>query len=196
MGAFAPLAIDAELMARIERCAIRPTLAGMASEGAPYRGVLYAGLMVSQDGTPYLLEHNVRFGDPETQVLMPLLDGDVAALLASAAAGALDHDAVKVTPETHSVVVVLAAGGYPAKPRKGDPIDGLTEAAKVEGVSIYHAGTREEDGTLVTSGGRVLGVGACGHSASQARQRAYKAITPIRFEGMHFRRDIAASATT
>ena len=118
MGAYAPVAVDAALMERIERQVLKPTLDGMRADGSPYRGVLYAGLMVSQDGTPYLLEHNVRFGDPETQVLMSLLDGDVGALLLSAARGQLDDTAITVA-ERHAVVVVLASEGYPRSPRKG-----------------------------------------------------------------------------
>lgn len=195
MGAFAPLDVDPALMARIEERTLRPTIEGMAAEGAPYRGVLYAGVMVSPDGTPYLLEHNVRFGDPETQVLMPLLSGDVADLLRRAATGTLEDRPLPLMSRTHSVVVVLAAGGYPASPRTGHAISGLADAAQLNGVSVYHAGTKEKDGELLTNGGRVLGISACGSSASQARQRAYQAIEKIRFEDMHYRRDIATSAS-
>jgi phosphoribosylamine--glycine ligase len=156
--------------------------------------VLYAGLMVAADGTPYLLEHNVRFGDPETQVLMALLEGDLGELLASAAAGALAPDVVEVAEGRHAVVVVLAAAGYPASVRKGDPIRGLERAATVEGVQLLHAGTARREGEMVTAGGRVLGVTAIGSSTDEARQRAYAAIDHIRWEGMQYRRDIAASA--
>jgi phosphoribosylamine--glycine ligase len=195
MGAFAPVEVEQALMARIERQVIRPTLDGMRSDGAPYRGVLYAGLMIAADGTPNLLEHNVRFGDPETQVLMALLDGDVAELLASAARGSLAPDAVRIAPGRHAVVVVMAAAGYPQAPRQGDAIGGLELASEVEGVTVFHAGTAtRESNQVVTAGGRVLGVGAVGSSAAQARQRAYRAVGHIQFEGMHFRRDIAVSA--
>ena len=193
MGAFAPVHVDAALMERIERQVLRPTIDGMRADGAPYRGVLYAGLMISADGTPYLLEHNVRFGDPETQVLMALLDGDVAKLLHSAACGELDDTAVQIS-DGHAVVVVLAAENYPQSPRKGDAISGLEAAATVDGTQVFHAGTAERDGAIVTAGGRVLGVGAIGSSAGEARSRAYTAVDHISWQGMHYRRDIATSA--
>ncbi|RLB63854.1 MAG: phosphoribosylamine--glycine ligase, partial [Deltaproteobacteria bacterium] len=191
MGAFAPVTVNPELMERIHRQVLRPTIKGMAADGSPYRGVLYAGLMIAPDGTPNLLEHNVRFGDPETQVLMPMLDGDVAELFASAAGGSLDETAVSVPAGRHAITVVLAAGGYPKSPRKGDAIVGLPEAAKLPGVHIFHAGTTQQDSQLVTSGGRVLGVGASGSSASEARSAAYRACELVTFDGMHYRRDIA-----
>ncbi len=194
MGAFAPVAVDSALMQEVERQVLRPTIDGMRAEQTPYRGVLYAGLMIAADGTPFMLEHNVRFGDPETQVLMGLLDGDVAALLDSAARGELDPDAVSIASERHSVAVVLAAEGYPAKPRKGYAISGLVEAAASgEGVSIYHAGTRREQDQLLTSGGRVLSVVATGSSVAEARATSYRAVEQIHFEGMQYRRDIATS---
>ncbi len=193
MGAFAPVTVDADLLARIEARVLRPTLEGMRAEGAPYRGVLYAGVMVTADGTPWLLEHNVRFGDPETQVLMALLDGDVAELLASAARGALDVGAVTVA-HRHAVVVVLASAGYPRSVRTGDSIEGLARAAAVDGVQVFHAGTRLVGGEVQTSGGRVLGVTAVGESLRDAVGRAYAAVDHIRFAGMQFRRDIAVSA--
>ena len=194
MGAFAPVGVAPSLMDRIEREVLEPTLAGMRADGCPYRGVLYAGLMVGEDGTLNLLEHNVRFGDPETQVLMAMLDGDVAELLASAAAGDLARGAVKVAEGRHAVVVVLASAGYPASARKGDAIDGLDRAAKEEGVQVFHAGTTRRQGEIITAGGRVLGVTGVGTSASEARRRAYSAIDLIRFDGMQYRRDIATSA--
>lgn len=193
MGAFTPVAVDAALMDRIERQVLRPTIDGMRRDGHPYRGVLYAGLMIASDGTPFLLEHNVRFGDPETQVLVALLDGDVAELMASASCGDLAADAVTVPSDRHAVVVVLAAQGYPSKPRKGDAIKGLEEAAAVDGVRVFHAGTAQRDGTLVTAGGRVLGVCATGATPAEARTRAYRAVELIEFDGMQYRRDIATS---
>jgi len=193
MGAFAPVAVDPALMQRIQDEVIRPTIDGMRAEGCPYRGVLYAGLMIAPDGTPNLLEHNVRFGDPETQVLMSLLDGDLAALLASAARGSLDLGAVSV-PDRHAVTVVLAAEGYPASPRKGDAIEGLGEAAEVQGARVFHAGTRLEGDRIVTSGGRVLGICGVGASCAEARRRAYQAAEHIRWPGMQLRRDIATTA--
>jgi phosphoribosylamine--glycine ligase len=195
MGAFAPVHADPQLMERIERQVLRPTIDGMRADGCEYRGVLYAGVMVAPDGTPYLLEHNVRFGDPETQVLMALLDGDVAELLASAANGELIADAASVAPNRHAVVVVMAADGYPGTPRKGDAIDGIEAAEALAGVRVHQAGTARRDEQLVTAGGRVLGVEATGTSAKLARERAYEAIDHIQFAGSQVRRDIAASAT-
>jgi phosphoribosylamine--glycine ligase len=191
MGACAPIDVDAALMTRIEREVLAPTIDGMRAEGAIYRGVLYAGLMIAPDGTPNLLEHNVRFGDPETQVLMPLVEGDLAALLHSAAVGKLDPGAARPS-RRYAVVVVLAAAGYPDAPRKGDVIEGLDAAAAVPGVTVYHAGTMPRDGGCATAGGRVLGVGAAADSRQAARAAAYRAVDCIRFEGMQLRRDIAA----
>jgi phosphoribosylamine--glycine ligase len=193
MGAVAPIDVDAELMARIERQVIRPTLDGMASAGTPYRGVLYAGLMIGSDGVPRLLEHNVRFGDPETQALMALLDGDLAELLASAAGGRLDRSAVETVGGRAAVVVVLAAEGYPSAARTGDPIDGLEAAGALPEVQIFHAGTRHEGGRVLSAGGRVVGVVATGEGVRAARESAYRAVQEIRFSGMHYRRDIGAA---
>ena len=151
--------------------------------------------MLDADGNPRLLEHNVRFGDPETQVLFALLEGDVAALMLSAARGRLDLDCVTLRDDLHAVVVVLAAAGYPSSPRKGDVIHGLTELAQ-EHVHVFQAGTREEAGQLLTSGGRVAGITATGASASVARTRAYGAIDTLCFSGMQFRTDIATTAKT
>jgi phosphoribosylamine--glycine ligase len=191
MGAFAPVTVDPALLARIEREVLRPTLEGMSASGHTYRGVLYAGLMIAPDGTPYLLEHNVRFGDPETQVLMLLIDGDVAALFHSVTRGQLDASSVSL-PDLHAVVVVMAASGYPDAPRKGDVIRGVADGALVEGAHVFHAGTALRDGELVSAGGRVLGVAATGSSLGEAKRRAYEAASRIHFDGMHYRRDIAA----
>ncbi|MEP7124367.1 MAG: phosphoribosylamine--glycine ligase [Byssovorax sp.] len=197
MGAFAPSALlSPALMARVEREIVRPTIAGMAAENRPFRGVLFAGIMVTPAGEPLLLEHNVRFGDPECEALMALLDGDVAELCASAARGALDLSAVTVARDRHALAVILAAHGYPAKPRAGDVIHGLDAAALVEGVVVHHAGTADRDGAIVTAGGRVLAVTATGGSLGEARARAYQAAALIHFDGMHYRRDIAVEKTT
>lgn len=195
MGAFAPVHVDESLMDRIERQVIRATLDGMKKDGTPYRGVLYAGLMIAPDGTPFLLEHNVRFGDPETQVLMSLLEGDVAALLASAARGGLARSTARIS-DRHAVVVVLASTGYPGRAQKGDVITGLSEAAAVADARVFHAGTRIEGDRVVTAGGRVLGVTATGASITEAKTRAYEAVRQISWEGMQFRKDIAISADT
>jgi len=190
MGAYAPAPIlTPELARRVERSIVVPTLTGMAAEGRPFRGVLYAGLMITDAGDPYLLEYNVRFGDPETQVLMPAVDGDLGEALAGAAQGALAADALRPAAG-YSLVVVLAAAGYPGSPRSGDPIEGLEAAAAVPGVRVYHAGTRLTDGRVVTAGGRVLGVTGTGHSLAAAREAAYRAVEEVRFAGMHYRQDI------
>jgi phosphoribosylamine---glycine ligase len=139
-----------------------------------------------------LLEHNVRFGDPECEALMALLEGDVAELLASAARGALRADAARVAEGRHAIAVVLAASGYPGAPRTGDPIQGLEAAAAVEGVVVNHAGTTERDGEIVTAGGRVLAITATAGSLPEARERAYRASQAIEFEGKVLRRDIGA----
>ena len=190
MGVVAPAPIlTPELLARVERTILRPTIDGMRAEGTPFRGVLFAGLMVTPAGDPMLLEHNVRFGDPECEAMMALLEGDVGALLASVADGALDATSVRVADRT-AVVVILAAHGYPEAPRKGDAIAGLEAAGATEGVVVHHAGTALRDGAIVTAGGRVLAVTATGASVDDARSRAYRAADAITFEGKHMRRDI------
>jgi phosphoribosylamine--glycine ligase len=195
MGAFAPSArLSPELLARVEREIIEPTLAGMKKDGRTFRGVLFAGLMITPEGDPLLLEHNVRFGDPECEAILELVEGDVAELLASAAAGALDASAVRIAEGRAALALVLAAHGYPAAPRTGDEIRGLAEAAAVPGVAVLHAGTAERGGRIVTAGGRVLVITASGGSLSDARERAYAAASAISFEGKHHRRDIALSS--
>ncbi|XXT19632.1 phosphoribosylamine--glycine ligase [Sorangium sp. So ce429] len=191
MGAFAPSArVTPALTARVEREILRPTIDGMRAEGRPFRGVLFAGLMITPAGDPVLLEHNVRFGDPECEALMELLEGDVAELCASAAAGALDPAAARVAPGRHALTVVLAARGYPTAPTTGDAIRGLDAAAAVEGAFVNHAGTAERDGAVVTAGGRVLAVTAAGDSLAEARERAFRAASAIDFDGKVLRRDI------
>jgi phosphoribosylamine--glycine ligase len=192
MGVIAPISdLDAETLARIEREILRPTIAGMAAEGAPFRGVLFAGLMLTADG-PMLLEHNVRFGDPECEALMELWEGDVVAALHGAATGALDPSAVRFSSR-HACVVVVAAAGYPTAPRAGDAITGLEAAEALADVSVLHAGTALRDGALVTAGGRVLAVTGVGDSARDARERAYAAVAHIKIDGAFHRRDIGLS---
>jgi phosphoribosylamine--glycine ligase len=191
MGVVCPApGVDAALVERMGREAIEPTLRAMRERGAPFRGVLFAGLMVTSDGTPYLLEHNVRFGDPECEALMEMLDGDVAELLASAARGALDPSLARVAERRAAAVVVLAARGYPEKPVTGDAIDGLERAGEIANAVVLHAGTRAQGDALVTAGGRVLAVTAHGETLEDARRTAYRAASRIRFEGMQLRRDI------
>jgi phosphoribosylamine--glycine ligase len=192
MGAYSPVpivhdAIVDDVMAR----AVRPTLRWLADHDAEYRGVLYAGMMLTADG-PKVIEYNVRFGDPETQVVLPRVTSDVAELLLAAATG----DKLDVTfSREAAVTVVLAADGYPASPRTGDPITGLHAAAGVNSVTLFHAGTtRDEHGVLRTAGGRVLDVTATGFDLEVARTRAYEAASIINFKGKRHRHDIAARA--
>ena len=194
MGTYAPapLATPA-LIARAEREIFEPAVRGMAAEGRPFRGVLFAGLMVTPAGDPLLLEFNVRFGDPETQVLMLTTRGDFFGALDAAARGALDRDALAPNGE-HALCVVLAAPGYPDAPRTGDVIHGLDAVAALEGVEVLHAGTTTRGADAVTAGGRVLGVAAHAPSLVAAHARAYAAIEQLRFEGMQFRRDIGGRA--
>jgi len=192
MGAYSPVPIvDTAIVDEVMERAVRPTLHWLAKHDADYRGVLYAGMMLTADG-PKVIEYNVRFGDPETQVVLPRVASDVAELLRAAAAGEpLD---VSFTGDA-CVTVVLASHGYPASPRTGDPITGLHVAEGVNSVVVFHAGTaRGDDGVLRTSGGRVLNVTATGIDLEVARTRAYEAAGLIRWEGVQFRRDIAVAA--
>ena len=172
--------------------AVAPLVRTLRARGIDYRGVLYAGLMLTEDG-PKVLEFNVRFGDPETQVVLPRLVGDVAALLAEVAAGELVS--VPRFSSDAAVCVVLASEGYPEAPRTGDVIHGLEEAAGLEGVSVYHAGTARSGDDVVTAGGRVLGVTGVGGSLALARaMRAYRGVDAIHWPGVQVRTDIAADA--
>jgi phosphoribosylamine--glycine ligase len=191
MGAYAPVpdATDVVVGDAMDRI-VAPTLELLRREGVDYRGVLYAGLMVTEEG-PKLLEYNVRFGDPEAEVLLPLLDGDVAELLRGAAAGRLG-EVPRWRPEV-ACCVVAAAAGYPDAPAAGREILGVDEAGSVEGVTVYHgATTRDDEGRLRVAGGRALVVSARAPDFAVARARAYEAIGRLRFEGMQFRRDVAA----
>jgi phosphoribosylamine--glycine ligase len=191
MGAYGPTPlVTPELERRIAAEIIEPVLKGMVARGTPYSGALYAGLMITPDGEPKVIEFNVRFGDPETEVLVDLVDGDFGELLAGVATSRLDSVAVKVLPR-HAIAVVLASEGYPGKPRTGDVIEGLDDAARVPRVNVLHAGTRREGGRLVTAGGRVLIVTATGATLREARDTAYEGVGRVRFRGMQVRRDIA-----
>jgi phosphoribosylamine--glycine ligase len=194
MGAYGPTpVVTPALEARLAHEVIEPVLRGMTKLGVPFTGALFAGLMVGPDGTLTVLEYNVRFGDPETEVLMGLVDGDFAEALAGAASGRLDPAMLSRSPR-HGVAVVLAAEGYPGKPRTGDVIEGLAQAARVPGVNVIHAGTRREGGKVHTAGGRVLVVTATGADLPAARDAAYEGVRANRFRGMHVRRDIASRA--
>jgi phosphoribosylamine--glycine ligase len=195
MGTYAPApVVTPAVMRRFEEQVMVPTLRGMAADGHPFRGTLFAGIMVTPDEQVRLIEFNVRFGDPETQVLMAILDGDLAVALASAARGQLEPGAIRASGD-HAVCIVLAAHGYPETPRKGDVIDGLDDAAALENVRVIHAGTTlDAAGHVVSAGGRVLGVTGSGATLKQAHTRAYRAVHKIGFSGMQFRRDIAGRA--
>jgi phosphoribosylamine---glycine ligase len=190
MGAFSPVpAVDAAEAERLAESIVAPTLHELRRRGIDYRGVLYAGLMLTADG-PYVLEYNVRFGDPETQVIVPRLDDDLAALLAQAAAG--DLGTAPTVGTDAAVTVVAAADGYPVHPRTGDVIEGLEAARALDGVTVYCAGVAAAaDGRLVTAGGRVLAVTGTGTSLDIARQRAYDGIAELSWAGLHHRSDIA-----
>ena len=193
MGAFAPSPLlTADLHSRVMREIVEPVLVGLREEGHEYRGLLYVGLMLTADG-PRVVEFNVRLGDPEAQVVLPMLAGDLLPLIASAASGNLDSRTCDVGAEPH-VGVVLAAGGYPGTYEKGKPIDGLDEAEAVPGTLVFHAGTRRRNGRVVTDGGRVLTVVGRGDSFAQAIERAYQATACIKFDGKHARTDIGKKA--
>jgi phosphoribosylamine--glycine ligase len=193
MGAYSPVpSVDDDLVASLVAEAVVPLVDALRARGIDYRGVLYAGLMLTSSG-PKVLEFNVRFGDPETQVVLPRYDGDLGALLAEVAAGALTT-IPRFTPDP-AVCVVLASEGYPEAPRTGDTVHGIDEAGALPGVTVFHAGTSPGDaGSVVTSGGRVLGVTALGGTLAEARGRAYAGVEAIRFPGMHRRTDIALEA--
>jgi phosphoribosylamine---glycine ligase len=188
MGAFAPSPLfNAEALALAERNILLPTVRGMAEEGTPFVGVLYAGLMLTQQG-PKVLEFNARFGDPETQVLLPLLQTDLLEILQACVAGKLDQGSVQWKQEA-AVTVVMAAQGYPDEYPTGHDITGI-ERATDAGCLVYLAGARRKDQRLLTAGGRVLAVTAVGPTIEQASQRAYRGVDKIAFNGAQYRRDI------
>jgi phosphoribosylamine---glycine ligase len=189
MGAYSPAPLmTPALLDKTSREIILPTLEGMRREGYPYQGVLYVGVMVTARG-PKVVEFNCRFGDPETQVVLPLYDGDLLELLLAAAKGRLP-DVALFPPKEFAVIVVLASGGYPGSYRSGFRIQGLSEAEAFPNVYVIHAGTRLDNGDLLTAGGRVLGVVGQAGSLAQALQYAYEGVGRIHFEGMQYRRDI------
>jgi phosphoribosylamine--glycine ligase len=191
MGAFSPVpAAGDSLVDEVMEQAVFPTLHALYKRGIDYRGILYAGLMLTEDG-PKVLEFNVRFGDPEAQVVLPRWDGDVALALLAAARGQLSDREAPTFSSQAAVCVVLAAPGYPSEPRTGSFIEGLEEARALKGVEIYAAGVAEQDGRLVTSGGRVLGVTGLGKDLGEARRLAYRAADLVSWPGMVRRDDIA-----
>ncbi len=193
MGAFSPADNwNPQLQSQFEGAILRRLLDGLRKEGITYRGLLYPGLMITEEG-PRVLEFNCRFGDPETQALLPRMKSDLLKLLDATIDGKLDSQTIE-WDERPSVTVVLASAGYPEKYETGKKISGLADAARLEGVRVFHAGTKIADGEVVTSGGRVLAVTALGQTINAARNRAYEAVSRIHFDGCHYRRDIALGA--
>jgi phosphoribosylamine---glycine ligase len=193
MGAYSPTPfVTPEIHDQIMLRIISPTVAGMKARGAPFRGVLYAGVMLTEQG-PKLFEYNVRFGDPECQVLMLRMMSDIVPAFLAACDGELKHFNLRWYPEA-AITVVMAAKGYPGDYRKGSRIEGLDDAAEIDGVEIFHAGTLEKDGAILANGGRVLNVCALGKTVTEAQARAYAAIDRINWPDGFCRRDIAWQA--
>ena len=189
MGAYSPVPVAPQpVVDRVMDAAVMPTLRALATQGIDYRGVLYAGMMLTDDG-PKVIEYNVRFGDPEAQALLPRFSGDFAELVHNAASGKGPLD-TEFTADA-CVTVALATEGYPTSPRIGDVIEGL-DADAGESVTVFHAGTKRDGDSFLTNGGRVLYVSALGATIGEARVRAYEAADRIRWPGVYFRRDIAA----
>ena len=193
MGAYSPAPIvTEEVMDQVVSDILVPTVDALNRSGTPYRGLLYAGLMLTPSG-PKVLEYNARFGDPETQPLMVRLKSDLLEALLAVCHGELDKVCLDWDPRP-SVCVVMASGGYPGTYEKGKVIEGLDQAKKLDDVVVFHAGTAAQDGKVVTSGGRVLGVTALGEDIAQAKSRAYQAVAKINFDGAYYRRDISDKA--
>ena len=193
MGAYSPAPVmSAAMQDRVMAEIVRPVIAAMGKDGAPYTGVLFVGLMITREG-PKVIEFNCRFGDPECQAIMPRLEGDLLALLQAAATGQGLPAALAWSPAT-SVCVVMASAGYPGRYETGRPITGVAAAAARPGINVFHAGTAMASDVLVTAGGRVLGVQALGGDAASAIRAAYDGVERIRFDGAHYRRDIGHHA--
>lgn len=193
MGVFSPVAgVDAELIEEILATILKPAVTGMRQAGTPYVGVLFAGLMLTKRGVR-VLEFNCRFGDPETQVLMPLLESDLVAIMLACTAGELSADMVRFRRDA-CAAVVMASGGYPGSYERDLPIVGVDEAEAMRHTVVFHAGTAYKNDHLVTAGGRVLAVAARGADLEAARERAYAGVAAIRFSGAHYRRDIGRVA--
>ena len=193
MGAFAPSPlVDAPMAARIMRDIVEPVVRGMGEEGDPFRGFLYVGLMLTPAG-PHVIEFNVRLGDPEAQVILPLVEEPLLPILVAGASGQLAQSTIRLGAEKF-VGVVVASRGYPESAESGRAVDGVDLAEAIEGVSVYHAGTALDGGRVVTSGGRVLTVVGRGHDFREAIARAYAGVLEISFEGMQYRTDIGRKA--
>ena len=193
MGAYSPApVVTPEVMDRVVKEVLVPTVHAMNKEGRPFKGVLYAGLMMTEQG-PKVLEYNLRFGDPEAQPLLMRLDCDLVDLLDAVVDGCLDEADIRWDSRA-AVCVVMASGGYPREYEKGKPISGLDDAARIDDVQVFHAGTAVKGDEIVTAGGRVLGVTALGESTAAAIDRAYEAVGKISWDGVQFRKDIGAKA--
>ena len=190
MGAYSPVPHLEQWLTEIQRLILKPLAKGLAESGQPYRGLLYTGLMLNESG-PKVVEFNVRFGDPEAQVVLPLLENDLVEILSASCEGRLNEVELEWKKEA-SVCVIAAAPGYPGPPTKGLAIE-LPEFLE-DGTQIFHAGTRIQENTLVTSGGRVFGVTAQARDVEQARNRVYQLMENIKFRGMQFRSDIGSKA--
>jgi phosphoribosylamine--glycine ligase len=193
MGAYSPVPFyPDEFERRVLEEILKPTIKGLRSEGREYKGVLYAGLILTKEG-PKVLEFNARFGDPETQVVLPRLRTDLIDILNSVIEGTLEK--IDIQWEDNAVVcVIVASGGYPDKYQKGKVISGLERLEKMEDIIVFHAGTKLQDDKVITSGGRVLGITTWDETISKAREKAYKGVKEIYFEDMYYRKDIAVKA--
>jgi len=193
MGAYSPApVVTEEIMSQITREILVPVVDSMNRNGTPYKGVLYAGIMITPAG-PRVLEFNVRFGDPETQPILMRLKSDLLQVCLAVCKGTLEDVTLQWDPRP-AVCVVMASGGYPDNYQKGKKITGLDEAEQIQDVIVFHAGTKTQNGDIVTDGGRVLGVTALGQTIADAKIRAYQAVEKIKFEGAYYRRDIAGKA--
>jgi len=192
MGTYSPVPqMSADLIQQIMDEIVLPTVKAMESEGVPFKGILYTGLMITKNG-PKVIEYNARFGDPETQVVLPLLKTDLMDIFIAGISGELEQLQIE-WKDGAAVCVIMASGGYPGPYEKGQEIFGL-DSANSQGAVVFHAGTAFADGKIVTNGGRVLGVTAIGDSIKDAREKAYQAVEHISFEGAHYRKDIALKA--
>ncbi|NWQ43377.1 phosphoribosylamine--glycine ligase [Bacillus sp. EB106-08-02-XG196] len=191
MGTYAPLShIDSSITERIIETIVQPTAEAMVAEGVPYEGILYTGLMLTKEG-PKVIEYNARFGDPETQVVLPLLETDLVDIVTASLTGELENIEVKWKDKA-AVCVIMSSTGYPGPYEKGEVIYGLNQV--VNPSIIFHAGTAEKDGEIITSGGRVLGVTAVGETLKEARELAYQSVEKVSFNGAHYRTDIGSKA--
>ena len=193
MGAYSPVPLMTDkLYYKIEKDILVPTVHAMNKEDRPYKGVIYIGLMITSAG-PMVLEFNVRFGDPEAQVILTRMKSDIVPIMLATISGGLDNVDLEWLPQA-SVCVVMASGGYPGQYDNGKEIKGLDSLKNQEGISVFHAGTKSENGKIVTNGGRVLNVVACGEDIKEAQKKVYEAVSKISFDGAHYRRDIASKA--